>query len=118
MDKNHTPLKEKKSASIHPVNYYKVLPDPLKEQQEQIINHPPHYARCSVEVIDIIDLVLEHTGGSFTIGNAVKYICRHTSKGSPILDLEKAVWYLQREIKQLEKPTTTATDIQGDDSVR
>lgn len=59
-----------------------------------LINHPPHYNEhpSGVECITIT----EHMG--FLLGNAVKYIWRADLKGSAIADLEKAVWYLNREI--------------------
>jgi hypothetical protein len=36
----------------------------------------------------------------FNLGNALKYIWRADEKGSAIEDLEKAVWYIQREISK------------------
>ena len=33
----------------------------------------------------------------FNIGNAVKYVWRLDDKENDIQDLEKAIWYLQRE---------------------
>jgi hypothetical protein len=50
-----------------------------------------------VEVIDIT----EHM--SFNRGNAVKYLCRAGLKDplTELEDLEKAAWYIQREIKRL-----------------
>jgi hypothetical protein len=39
----------------------------------------------------------------FCRGNAIKYIWRAGEKGPPIDDLRKAVWYLEREIKRLER---------------
>jgi hypothetical protein len=70
------------------------------------VNHPPHYtqgeAKCaacghSIECID----VAEHHG--FTIGNAIKYLWRYRHKGSPLQDLRKAVWYIEREIQRRER---------------
>ena len=60
------------------------------------VNHPPHYgsADSPYEVIKII----EHFGLGFHLGNVVKYILRVEYKNAPVEDLEKAVWYLQREI--------------------
>lgn len=61
------------------------------------VNHPPHYTQhpSGVECIQIT----EHMG--FNLGNAVKYIWRADLKmNEPLEDLEKAVWYLQREIKK------------------
>jgi hypothetical protein len=45
-----------------------------------------------VEVIAIT----EHM--NFCLGNAIKYILRADLKGNPIEDLQKAQWYLDREI--------------------
>jgi hypothetical protein len=38
---------------------------------------------------------------SFNLSNAVKYIWRADEKGNTIQDLEKARWYLDREINRL-----------------
>lgn len=57
------------------------------------VNHPPHYTWLGgIEVIQIT----EHLG--FCLGNVVKYVLRADHKGQPIEDLEKAAWYLAREI--------------------
>lgn len=63
------------------------------------VNHPAHYTGhpSGVECIQIT----EHM--NFCRGNAVKYIWRAGEKGNEIQDLEKAVWYLQREIARLKK---------------
>ena len=71
------------------------------------VNHPPHYAAhpSGVECITIT----EHMG--FNLGNAVKYIWRADFKGSAIQDLEKAAWYIAREIaKRTANSTTGAFD--------
>lgn len=59
-----------------------------------MINQPPHYTGhpSGVECIQIT----EHMG--FNLGNAVKYIWRADLKGAAVQDLEKAAWYIQREI--------------------
>lgn len=63
------------------------------------VNHPSHYTKhpSGVECIQIT----EHM--NFCRGNAIKYIWRAGEKGSEIEDLKKAAWYIQREIKRLEK---------------
>jgi hypothetical protein len=38
---------------------------------------------------------------SFNVGNAIKYLWRHSDKGNAIQDLQKAVWYAEREIERL-----------------
>lgn len=60
------------------------------------VNHPPHYNShpSGVECIEIA----QHYG--FCIGNAIKYLWRAGLKGDAIEDLEKARWYLDREIQR------------------
>lgn len=60
------------------------------------VNHPNHYNIGKIEVIDAI----EDWGLNFSLGNAVKYIARADHKGKPIEDLEKARWYIEREIER------------------
>jgi hypothetical protein len=62
-----------------------------------MVNHPPHYTQYGCEVIEIT----EHL--TFNAGNAVKYIARAPLKGNQIQDLEKAAWYLAREIDRLKR---------------
>lgn len=58
------------------------------------VNRPTHYTShpSGIECIQIA----EHMG--FCLGNAVKYIWRADDKGNAIQDLQKARWYLDREI--------------------
>lgn len=60
------------------------------------VNHPPHYKNGKIEVIDYI----EDKELNFNLGNAVKYISRAGRKNPEkyFEDLEKAVWYIRREI--------------------
>lgn len=62
--------------------------------KEDMINQPKHYTKGKYEVIDVI----EDWDLNFRLANAVKYIARHKHKGKPLEDLEKALWYLEREI--------------------
>ena len=63
------------------------------------VNHPAHYKLGSIEVIDAID----SWKLGFSLGNAVKYIARAGKKDPAKLleDLQKARWYLDREIARL-----------------
>ncbi len=70
---------------------------PEPESEEEMVDHPEHYNKGKIEVIDIIEDL------SFCKGNAVKYVLRAEHKGEEIRDLRKAVWYLGREIAKLEK---------------
>lgn len=70
------------------------------EAKTETVDHPRHYNQhpSGVECIDIV----EHM--TFNVGSAVKYCWRHGLKGDvPIEDLEKARWYLAREIERLKK---------------
>lgn len=63
------------------------------------VNHPSHYNQGKIEVIDYI----EDKGFNFNLGNAIKYISRCEHKGKKKEDLEKAIWYIQREISKIIK---------------
>ena len=69
------------------------------------INHPAHYTKhpSGVECIEIT----EHMG--FCLGNAIKYIWRADLKGDDISDLEKAIWYLDREITKRTANESTSS---------
>jgi hypothetical protein len=60
------------------------------------VDHPAHYGGADnpYEAIKVIEAW--HLG--FNLGNTVKYISRVEFKNAPIEDLEKARWYLDREI--------------------
>ena len=64
------------------------------------VNHPSHYTSGKIEVIDFI----EDKELGFHLGNAVKYISRAGRKNPDkiVEDLQKAVWYINREIGRLE----------------
>ena len=78
-----------------------------QERTEDPVNSPKHYTShpSGVECIQIA----EHY--NFCIGNAIKYLWRHglkeskglSGKEKSIQDLEKAVWYINREIENLKK---------------
>lgn len=73
----------------------------VKDDKNDPVNHPSHYTDTKIEVMDYI----EDKGFNFALGNAVKYISRagKKDKNKTIQDLEKAEWYLNREIKRLKK---------------
>jgi len=63
------------------------------------VNHPTHYNMGNIEAIDAI---LDWNLG-FCLGNAVKYIARCEYKNNKKEDLEKAIWYIQKEIEEMNK---------------
>lgn len=63
------------------------------------VNHPQHYTSV-VPGVECIE-VTEHF--DFLRGNAIKYLWRAGAKGdSPVEDLRKAKWYIDREIDRIE----------------
>lgn len=69
------------------------------------VDHPSHYGGESnpYEAIKVI----EAWGLGFCLGNAIKYVSRAGRKdpARKIEDLQKASWYLKREIERLERET-------------
>lgn len=67
------------------------------EQQFDIVNKASHYNQhpSEIECIEIAERL------SFNAGNAFKYAFRRGDKGNPVLDLNKAIYYLNREKRQL-----------------
>lgn len=82
------------------------------ENKDERVNHPSHYTwlkeKCGIEVIDIT----RHL--DFSIGNAFKYLLRAGHKldkdmssiDKTIEDLQKAIWYINDKIKQLNTKRT------------
>lgn len=69
---------------------------------EPQVEHPSHYNIGKIEVLDYI----QDQRLCFSLGNVIKYVSRANHKGEPIIDLEKALYYLVNEIerrKNLEK---------------
>ena len=61
-----------------------------------LVNSPSHYQGNGIEVIDII----EAFNLNFSLGNAIKYILRADKKGNKKQDIQKAIWYLNNELKK------------------
>jgi hypothetical protein len=70
-------------------------------RERSTVDHPAHYGGAdntyeAIKVIEAWEL-------GFNLGNAVKYVSRAGKKGDAIEDLEKAAWYLNREIANRKK---------------
>ncbi len=100
------PCTECKRVNINPniilgVNHAEyVIPTIIEPSvvQADMVNHPPHYTShpSGVECIQIT----EHM--NFNLGNALKYIWRADLKNG-VQDLEKAEFYVKREIALRKK---------------
>jgi hypothetical protein len=69
------------------------------DEMNDNVNHPPHYKQhpSGVECIE----VTEHF--NFCLGNAIKYIWRADLKHDAVEDLQKAAWYINKEIERRMK---------------
>ena len=72
-----------------------------ENQKKEMVNHPNHYGGEdnpyeAIKVIEAWDL-------GFNLGNTIKYISRVGKKVNTLEDLEKASWYINREINKLKK---------------
>lgn len=74
----------------------------LSQPAYEAVNHPAHYGGEDdpfepIKIIEALDL-------GFNTGNALKYLLRAGRKPgvSYAEDLQKAVWYLQREVDRAE----------------
>lgn len=69
------------------------MTDWMRDHQEKA-PHADHYRKLNPEPITVI----ENWKLNFNLGNAIKYISRCNYKGNKKADLQKAIWYLEREL--------------------
>ena len=69
------------------------------------VNHPSHYT-SSESGVECIEITQHQT---FCVGNAVKYVWRAGEKdvAKHVEDLQKAIWYLEREIETYPNARST-----------
>lgn len=69
------------------------------QAKDDPVNHPAHYTTGNIETIDFI----QDKELNFARGNAVKYVVRAglKDKKKEIEDLEKAIFYIKAEIKDI-----------------
>ena len=79
--------------------WFRTMPECVRGWRPRLmVDHPDHYNQ--VPGIECIQVVRHF---NFNLGNAIKYIWRAGHKGDILEDLEKAVWYIQDEIKRLKE---------------
>lgn len=105
VDSNET-VNRQKEEGRHPIDIKKLTAytPTIKRVDEQgvsiehdAVNHPSHYTRGKIEVIDFI----EDQQLPYHLGNVIKYIARAGYKGDKLEDLKKARWYLDRYINEV-----------------
>ena len=93
-------MRELTRSNVSAIRQPKQTEQPKQIAENDPVNHPSHYTTGKIECIDFI----EDKQLGFHLGNAVKYIVRAGKKdpAKTIEDLEKAAWYLNREIERLK----------------
>lgn len=69
------------------------------KEVDNMVIHPKHYNMGKYEVKDVIrdwDL-------NFALGSAIKYVARCEHKGNKRQDLEKAIFFIQDELNNIDK---------------
>lgn len=92
----YSKVPKKKEVAVEPVAQT-IEEHEVKAIKEDVINHPSHYTRGKIEVIDFI----EDQQLPYHLGNVIKYIARAGYKGDKVEDLKKARWYLDRYINEV-----------------
>ena len=92
------PKEEKEHSSNCTISDRKFKNKDYGFDEIDMVNHPPHYQH-GIEPIEFI----ESHNLNFNLGSAIKYIARAPYKGTELLDLKKAKWFIEREIKRHEK---------------
>lgn len=93
-------MRELTRSNVSAIRQPKQTEQPKQTTEHDPVNHPSHYTTGKIECIDFI----EDKQLGFHLGNTVKYIVRAGKKdpAKTIEDLEKAAWYLNREIERLK----------------
>lgn len=93
----YSKVPKKKEVTVEPVE--QAIEELVVElpKNDDVINHPSHYTRGKIEVIDFI----EDQQLPYHLGNVIKYIARAGYKGDKLEDLKKARWYLDRYINEV-----------------
>ena len=71
----------------------------LHDDEDDMVNHPPHYNKYGVECIDALRAATGEGFEYYLQGNVIKYMWRYRYKNG-IEDLKKANWYLELMIAE------------------
>jgi len=83
------PKKKEETVQTIAEKIVKAIEEPevkVTPKNEDVINHPSHYTRGNIEVIDFI----EDQQLPYHLGNVIKYIARAGHKGDKLEDLKKS----------------------------
>jgi hypothetical protein len=73
------------------------------KQEQDMVNHPPHYTSGGIETIDYMEAksTAEEFRGHLRL-TAIKYLSRAGLKDDTLQDYEKAAWYLNKLIEHVK----------------
>ena len=72
-------------------------------EDKDMVNHPEHYMKGGMETIEYLKAKsTPHGFQTYLRLNAMKYLSRAEEKENLVQDLEKALWYLNRLIKEMK----------------
>lgn len=71
---------------------------PALEEEVRLVDHPRHYTYGQYECIDVIE---DWFFNNYNLASALKYLCRVEHKGRAKQDIEKAIWFLKRELERI-----------------
>jgi len=91
------------ASTVNPRGHEVMTPITMHEPKSDPVYHPAHYKVGGIETIDFI----EAKKLNYNLGNVVKYVSRADHKGERLENLEKARWYLDREIGSLSEKLAT-----------
>ena len=71
------------------------------------VQHPKHYTQGGVECIEIVGNM------NMCLGAAVKYLWRYQDKENPLQDLNKALWYINYYLENINEYLPVPTDVRN-----
>ena len=81
-------------------------PNIPKKTEDDPVNHPSHYTFGDIECLDAMEACMsEEEFKGFLKGSCFKYLWRYSMKGTPLQDLEKCSFFLDKLIDKIEKET-------------
>jgi hypothetical protein len=73
------------------------------EDDEDAVNHPPHYTTGGIETLDVIRAKMSHDRfEGYLMGNVLKYLLRCEYKEKREEDIKKAQFYLNALIEEMD----------------
>ena len=102
-EKDPQPEKDRRSNLKEIIQGVEVDLEKSLEEQSDNVNHPAHYGQGNIEAIEYIeDFLTKEEYIGYLRGNIAKYLHRWRYKNGEE-DLEKAQWYLDRLIGEVDK---------------